>query len=129
MKPSTFRFADIGSTIREQRKAKGFTQAELAYLLHCSETYLSRIENGARPSLEILIAIAELLELDLNALFYLENEDGSALFDTFRRLSNEPLPFQRYALRCLNRMIADFDESQEQYAFFPLEHLQVSSAD
>ena len=40
---------NLGIAIRELRKAKGLTQAELARKARLSQTSLSQIENGQRP--------------------------------------------------------------------------------
>lgn len=59
----------IGSRIQDARIAKGITQAELSQILELSPKYISAIERGVKtPRLEILVAIANTLEIDANSL-------------------------------------------------------------
>ncbi|WP_317945323.1 helix-turn-helix transcriptional regulator [Carnobacterium maltaromaticum] len=61
---------DIGIIIRESRKAKGITQFELADGI-CTQAAISSIErNGAIPSTNKLLAIADRLNLDFTELSY-----------------------------------------------------------
>lgn len=57
----------FGERIKELRKAKGFSQRELAGRISIDFSYLSKIENGRMepPSEEVILRIAE--ELDANA--------------------------------------------------------------
>ena len=62
---------NIGVKIKEARKAKGLTQKELAKLLKCSHTTVSKyeqgeIENMPRPRMNLL---AEILEVSPIVLF------------------------------------------------------------
>ena len=62
---------NIGIKIKEARKAKGLTQKELAKLLNCSHTTISKyeqgeIENMPRPRMNLL---AEILEVSPIVLF------------------------------------------------------------
>lgn len=56
----------LGSLIRDGRRAKKLSQRQLAAELPMSQTHLSRIELGDQPppSDEVLLSIAEVLELD-----------------------------------------------------------------
>ena len=59
----------IGARIREQRKAKSWTQKDLAQRIGTSPKYLSHVENGAKfPSLEMLICLARELDVSLDSL-------------------------------------------------------------
>ncbi|MEW8997924.1 MAG: helix-turn-helix transcriptional regulator [Thermoanaerobacter sp.] len=59
----------LGQIIKEKRLEKKFTQKHLAKQIGLSRNYLSDIENGRyMPSVETLIKIASVLELDLNSL-------------------------------------------------------------
>lgn len=56
----------LGERIRENRKAKGFSQEKLAELSDLHPTYISHLENGkANPSLIILTNIANALEVHI----------------------------------------------------------------
>ncbi len=55
--------------LREIRRAKGWSQTELAYRLDCDQSIISRIERGERSvTLERLRSIAAALEVPLSAL-------------------------------------------------------------
>ena len=60
---------NIGSTIQKKRKALGFTQKELAEKLHVSFQAVSKWEKDqACPEIEILPALAQILETTVDAL-------------------------------------------------------------
>ena len=50
------------------RKRKGLTQVKLAELLGCDQSTVSAIERGARPSVELLRKIVEVLEVESDDL-------------------------------------------------------------
>lgn len=55
----------FGKVLREVRKAKGFSQQELADNCNIERTYISRIERGLHlPSLEAIFKICEVLKVD-----------------------------------------------------------------
>lgn len=61
----------VGNSIKDARKAKGLTQKELAKLLECSHTTISKyeqgeIENMPRPRMQ---RMAEILEVSPVVLF------------------------------------------------------------
>jgi transcriptional regulator with XRE-family HTH domain len=59
----------LGQVIKNKRLEKKATQKEIAQKIGLSRNYLSDIENGRyMPSVETLIKIASILELDLNFL-------------------------------------------------------------
>ena len=66
----------IGNNIKAARKAKGLTQKELAKLLHCSHTTVSKyeqgeIENMPRPRMNLL---ADILDISPLVLFDIEDK-------------------------------------------------------
>lgn len=66
---------NIGNTIKEIRKRKGFSQQELAKKSEVSQTYLSQIENGERnPTLEVLQKISVALDIPFPVLSFLTLE-------------------------------------------------------
>lgn len=61
----------IGERIKENRCRSNMTQATLAELADMSDTYISRIETGAKKaSLGSLIKIAYVLDTSLDALVF-----------------------------------------------------------
>lgn len=71
----------VGSLIREQRRAMGMTQEQLAEIIGSSQDYISAIELGEyRPKPENLPALASALELPLAKLAEaMEMQDTRAL--------------------------------------------------
>ncbi|WP_176706376.1 helix-turn-helix domain-containing protein [Paenibacillus hemerocallicola] len=66
----------VGSNIRELRKAKGFTQAELGEKMQISQSYIGEIERGqVNVSLETLEKVTLALELSLFDLFNFKDID------------------------------------------------------
>lgn len=67
----------IGIRIAEIRKQKGLTQEALAGIMEVSPKYLSSIERGKEnPTLNMLINIADSLEVDLGQIFtFVQIED------------------------------------------------------
>lgn len=67
----------LGVSIRHRRMLKGMRLADLAQAVGCSESMLSKIENGkANPSLKALHRIARALDLNAGALFNQVEKEG-----------------------------------------------------
>ncbi|WP_010665273.1 helix-turn-helix domain-containing protein [Marinilabilia salmonicolor] len=68
---------NLGLTIKNVRKQKGFKQNKFAELCNITQSYLSQIENNAKdPNLSILKIISEKLETPLPVLFFLSMENS-----------------------------------------------------
>ncbi len=62
---------DIGKNIKEIRVTKSMTQDELAEKLFVTRQTISNYENGrSRPDIDTVIKLAEVLEIDTNAILY-----------------------------------------------------------
>lgn len=67
----------IGKRIKTARKAKKYTQEELAAKCHCTSTHISNIENGKIGlSLELLYALSIVLEKSLD--YFVMDSEGTA---------------------------------------------------
>ena len=86
-----FDYQEIGREIRARRNKLGMTQRQLAAKIPCSLTYISRIENGAKPSLEVLVRIAHILDMSLDSIFCVQAEDDTE----FTRVLRSPPPIPR----------------------------------
>ena len=67
----------LGITISYYRRAKGYTQAQLARKIHVSRTHISNIEapnSKTSISLNKLFDIAEALEVPVKDLFDFQNK-------------------------------------------------------
>lgn len=73
-------YAAIGRRVRRIRKAKSMTQEKLAELVNISTVYVSHIETGsAKPSLPVVVAIADALEVRVDSLLYDEPRGGVSI--------------------------------------------------
>lgn len=64
---------EITMCIREARKAKGMTIAELSMLSGVSISYISEVENGKYdPTLNVMCSLALALDVKLEELFTYE---------------------------------------------------------
>lgn len=73
-------YAAIGRRIRRIRKAKDMTQEILAELVNISNVYVSHIETGsAKPSLPVVVAIADALDVRVDSLLYDEPRGGVSI--------------------------------------------------
>lgn len=65
----------LREAIRNERKNKRITQEELAEMLEVSPTHVKHIESGHRkPSVEILFALAKILNISLDEVVFPKNE-------------------------------------------------------
>ena len=63
-------YQQLGKRVREIRKRRGLTQAQLAEIVGLSDNFISMIERGTgHPTLEVVGRIANVLEVDLPELF------------------------------------------------------------
>ena len=71
----------LGRNIKKYRKARNFTQAELADALGIDFKYLSRLETGiASPSIKIIEKMAGVLKINIAQLFeFSEYKDETML--------------------------------------------------
>ena len=73
---------DIGKTIAELRKEKGWTQIELAEKLQVSDKAISKWEKGGgTPSIEFFPILAELFGVSIDYLITGKNEENNIFGD------------------------------------------------
>jgi transcriptional regulator with XRE-family HTH domain len=87
----------FGEVIRENRKARGLTQRELASALGITRSYVGAIEkNQRRPSLTILFRLARSLRLNALQMFVLAYpEEKSLVMPTAPRRRRRPMEVWR----------------------------------
>ena len=62
---------NLGTTIKNIRKDRGFSQSDFARICGITQTYLSQIENNQKePNLSVLKTISEKLIVPLPILFF-----------------------------------------------------------
>ena len=70
----------LGGSIRAARMRKGLTQEALAELLDITPIHLKNLESSRRnPSVPLLFALMELLDLSVDALVFPERREGRTL--------------------------------------------------
>ena len=70
-------YTRIGKQLKRLREDKGYTQAQLAEVLGCTDGYVSQIERAAvKPSLEFLVKVSVLYKVTID---YLVLESNYAL--------------------------------------------------
>ena len=68
-KNTTADYRLIGGRIKQHRKAKGYTQEQLAEMLDVSVGYVSQVERGTtKISLDLLASLSVLLDCDIGEL-------------------------------------------------------------
>jgi len=68
----------IGLRVRKMRHLRGMTQEKLAEYANISTVYVSHIETGsAKPSLPVIVAIADALNVRVDALLYDTPREGA----------------------------------------------------
>ena len=80
----------VGKKIAEIRRGRGYSLSELAEKANISKSYLSNIERNLNqnPSIQVLIKIAQVLQVDLDELL-----EGEKTQDTKILLEKEWLEF------------------------------------
>jgi len=67
---------NVGNRVRDQRKAQGLTQAELAEQVGIARVSVLSIEKGRYiPTIETALRIAHALKMPVEELFWLKDED------------------------------------------------------
>ena len=85
----------VGIKLRLARQTKGLTLKELAHRAQCSESLLSKVENGrALPSLPLLHRLVRVLQTNISWLFEENEPDDTPVFRAGERpritLDNRP---------------------------------------
>lgn len=69
----------IGTKIKQFRKQKGLTQAELAEKINVDPKYISRLETGtSSPSIATIAKLGEVLNVDVFNFFVVESKEKKA---------------------------------------------------
>ncbi len=61
----------FGQKIKNRRKELGYTQFELAELVHATQPYISRLERGwFNPSMQMIVKISTVLNISVDYLLF-----------------------------------------------------------
>lgn len=110
-----FDYREIGREIRARRNKLGMTQRQLAAKIPCSLTYISRIENGAKPSLEVLVRIAHILDMSLDSIFCVQAEDDTEFTRVLRVVLHQSPEVRQIALNMLYACLHSPESSGNTY--------------
>lgn len=107
---SKYDFFILGRRIQVRRKDLGMTQEQLAEKLQCSLSHLSRIEGGARPSLEYLLRLSPHLHCGLDELLGLDQSNNPYWKQAFHLFLDHSQEDQKLALAELRHffLLLDF---------------------
>lgn len=91
MKINPYDYGLMGKRVQQARKAKRYTQAELAEMIKMSSKNLSQLERGMTGiSLSTLIGICKALDISADyILFGIENENKNAIDIMLSELSEK----------------------------------------
>lgn len=105
----------IGIRIKEIRKQRGYTQAEIAEKINVTTKYVSNIECGSKiPKFETFIMLANALKVDANYLLVdvLDVSTAIASSNITEKLSLLPQAEQKQMLRYFEVMVNEALESK-----------------
>jgi transcriptional regulator with XRE-family HTH domain len=110
----TMRF---GTRLRELRKAKNFSQRDLAAAVKVNFTYISKIENGKLdfgdyPSEDLIRKLAKALDADADELLLLAKKVPDSIR---KRIMQRPDAFRKFANlddETIDRLLEEIDEEE-----------------
>ena len=80
----------LGKRIREQRRALGLTQEQLAEYLNVSVSAVSQWESGKNvPDISTILSLANFFEITLDELFDRTSQDKEKAMEEYKRLDRE----------------------------------------
>lgn len=121
-KPVDPKDVEIGERIREARKKRGLTVAQLAHAMSSypdaivhSET-ISRYENGRMNAAKALPAIARVLEIPLSWFYYGDEGDPYASVEvTHESVHDETLSDEDYAIEGVRRDLGPLETAEVEF--------------
>jgi len=96
----------LGDVLWRARRAKGWTQRELAEKLAVKPSHVTQIETGRRgPSLALLARLSRELDLDSQELFLMAHPEAKELLSPEPRNTSPPNPREGWRLLTSNRAL------------------------
>lgn len=108
----------LGQRIRKFRKLRQLKQAQLAELVGTSPSNISHIERGkTKPSLQIVVDIANQLEVPMDKLMYGNVKESSVVFaqELEELLSDCDIPDRKAIIKCAEQVKQVLKESRGEY--------------
>lgn len=112
--PRTIDYKKLGARIKAFRAEKGLSQEELSQLVDIDFRHVSNIENGrTRPSLKILISIANALEVSADdilsdSLDYSKSTAGTEIHDILMDCNPDEKKMLLKILRFMKALLTEF---------------------
>ena len=108
----------LGQRIKKFRKMKQLKQAQLAELIGTSPSNISHIERGKmKPSLQVVVDIANQLEVPMDRLMYGNVKESSVVFaqELEELLSDCDVSDRKAILTCAEQVKKVLQESRREY--------------
>lgn len=100
-------YGKLGIQIKKARQAKHLTQEMLAEMVNCNTSHISNIENNhTKVSLNVLLAIANVLDTSIDNLLSEQYENTASALDTeiMRVVSSLDVEAKKQVLRIINAL-------------------------
>lgn len=100
-------YGKLGLQIKRARQAKNLTQEMLAEMVNCNTSHISNIENNhTKVSLNVLLAIANVLDTSIDNLLSEQYENTASALDTeiMRVVSSLDVESKKQVLRIINAL-------------------------
>lgn len=100
-------YAKLGLQIKKARQTKNLTQEMLAEMVNCNTSHISNIENNhTKVSLNVLLAIANVLDTSIDSLLSEQYENIASALDTeiMRVVSSLDVESKKQVLRIINAL-------------------------
>ncbi len=108
----------LGQRVRKFRKIRKLKQAQLAELIGTSPSNISHIERGkTKPSLQVVVDIANQLEVPMDKLMYGNVKESSVVFaqELEELLSDCGVSDRKAILTCAEQVKKVLQESRREY--------------
>lgn len=107
----------LGVRVKEERKKRGLTQAQLAECVHSNKRTILDIEKGhGNPKLETLFALLTFLEIDPFSIFYSEPSGRSSALLKLERQLHDCSEEQIEIMNSICEAVLDFSYASERIA-------------
>lgn len=100
-------YAKLGLQIKKARQTKNLTQEMLAEMVNCNTSHISNIENNhTKVSLNVLLAIANVLDTSIDNLLSEQYKNTASALDTeiMRVVSSLDVESKKQVLRIINAL-------------------------
>lgn len=108
-------FELVGERIQRKRKAKKLTQDAVAEICGCSSKHLSAVENGEKPSIELLMKLS--VALDVTVDYFLKDSPLVAPAYLKTEIGKKIATCDTVQLRAVDKAVDAILAIKEEYLF------------